>query len=1585
MADAQNLHTPIPTNDMNVTLQNHPGLGQQPGLASDVATSANQDATATTVLHAANVSSFQQSVQDNAANTNSQGVWQSLFGGAAKVVTSGLAWLNKPLQQIQQDYKFIHSVWVRHGALEGLMAAAGVAGGATLGAFTAGPEGIGLGADVAAEVERGVGSLFGRTYRDSLSDATNPNYQVSFGRDLSNAVAHVPGLGDLKNTNTGVGKVLSGLGDAAFDFNLDPLVAGGNLRTGIVQGKLLKTEEGRLVTTAAGPFRGLMNGITDFLGKNSLRVFSPDQLDSLYQAGKNNNVVNVIAGNAGAKYVRGLEDIADTLNDAKKTTFAQADIAQKYPGLQGMVQYLKPAGEGAKVTAEDVHKVFMQATYDQEFMKNFSVNGAAMVPNRTVIRAALSNVADKMRQWDSNDELYLLGNQANFFVPRRANKLTLETNADTGMQQVVNTGVQQNIMPVALRPWSGDTWKSAIAGKVRTFSGYLPYNIDTKTLDLSNTQFDPNDPASAISVYRIARFSMSDQLAKQMTTQFINGNIADKKDIYTGLLNEMYKAAGLPDDPALAQRIMDKSAELVHGPIDKVNYGTGFISDNRASVAEFDGKSTPQGRFLDQRGMFTMPNFYAVKSAMREMGTYGKLYGKVDDFGRRYIDKAFKPLALLTGGFGIRIAASELIPAIFRFGSLDVAKAKIAGAAAKMNYKLADKEDLAILENAIHAVSEGTDFKTYMRNLKNAYDVDELPTIMPKASDAYKLYNEEGPQAALASLAEGQKGIVRKTVSKGLTKLASEQDLDLAARIAIATRGHMATGATFTGYGIPAEQQEWMRQMVEILGEDSKRRFATPTGDFSSFTNADPQFALHYFTELSKSATTVSRRQIVSDALAELKSGASPDEAWGIARLKDEARIRKVEYNPENPSVFGKPTTQDPYADERKVMAGYVNEDPTKFAADRVDIMRNLFTGRTGEEAGTGLATNKVNQKFMEKIAAGKKPTLEEIKKLDPELLPKSVAGQRYNIFPGPNLTQRITNHGFEYMIDPIINNLSRQPLFFNHVKNEMRSLQYAVDTGRISEEEATRLAMTRASFAMVPQIHNTALRTQFSVLANNFLPFYFAQEQAMRRAGSLILSNPDAFRRYQLVQQGMNNPGFVETDANGNRIVTVPYIGELGSMVLNAASSMGLPVVGGLPVNITGNLQSLKTVLPELNVPGVSPFVSIAANSLGSIDPNMEREIKKLTGGGGFSTSLFDQLMPNSLARTVYHAVNANETETTFYNAMMASMASAMYHGQVPPPDASPLEQQAFLDRIKNNAKSIMIMKAIVGAVSPLSPAVTQEDLGLRNEFYKILDSKSPVTGKPMTYPEALDVFLKEHGTGAISYTISKTEGAVQGATMPYTDQAIQWIQNNSALLNGKNAVGAAFLVPQTTSGSGDAQAIHDEIIKMHLRENKTPQQFLTSYYVAAGNNYIAAQRIAHDNAMTALKAAGQSQTQERANWNAYVTAYGKMNPLWWDDYSSTARTHVAQVAANDMQQLFAGKSLQQITKEYGQQAGLVAQLYSDWNNHNNALAQLRLNGSNTGGITAEKENWQTYVKSIAQQVPQLNTVVNTVFARLG
>jgi hypothetical protein len=177
-----------------------------------------------------------------------------------------------------------------------------------------------------------------------------------------------------------------------------------------------------------------------------------------------------------------------------------------------------------------------------------------------------------------------------------------------------------------------------------------------------------------------------------------------------------------------------------------------------------------------------------------------------------------------------------------------------------------------------------------------------------------------------------------------------------------------------------------------------------------------------------------------------------------------------------------------------------------------------------------------------------------------------------------------------------------------------------------------------------------------------------------------------------------------------------------------------------------------------------------------------------------------------------------------------------------------------------------------------------------------------------------------------------------------------------------------------------------------MHLRASKTPDQFLASYYTAAGNNFIAAQRVGHDKAMNDLAKAGISQAAERSSWNAFVTEYGKMNPIWWDDYASTTKKHVATEAFSDFTNMFTknikgkiiAKTDAEITKEYGAHVVPIKNLVNDWNEHHKAVIQLRATGG-TEYVKDENDAWQKYLVDVGNKQPQLNTVINSVFSRLG
>jgi hypothetical protein len=1556
------------SNAINTALSDNPSLTSDPSLAHTVITSANPVAAAPTMAHASNTSNFQQVVSDNAAQGDNTNFWQKVFGGGAKVVMGSLNWLNKPLQEVQRDYRYVHSVYTNYGIFNGLLATGVVAGGAALGTFL-GPGGTALGAATAATLERKF--LGQKIYDKSLADSENLNYKVSIGRDFSHLLGQLPGLGTLENTDTGLGKTVSGLTDVASVFALDPLVSLGAVRTGVRSGDIFlngkNTKIKDFVTGWVSPQMKI--GIDNFFERNSLRMVSADQVEKLYQAGTKTNLLDTAFGSAGKQYHRALNELADLANSKEGI----GAIVSKYPGLQGLAEVIAPAA-GKKITAKEVHDVFLQTKWDEDFAKMHATAGTDMVPSRTVLRAAVSKFSDKLRQSDGSDEIYLKANQANFFFPRKTNAATIvdTTNKTTGIitPTVVTAADRTWNTPVAFRAIKAlnpfDTtarkelengFKSAIAGKVRTFSGYVPYIVDDNLKAIATKEFNPGDSGAAQVVYRVARYSMGERMARQKTAEFVLGDIGDKKAIYSGMVTEMTKAAGIPNDPNFVAMLANQVKMHIDTPLELGNYGFGRTKGSFASQAETSTGTHLQGVIAAHAGKFAVPDFREVKLAMRQTGSYGKIYGKIDEWAAHYTDGIFKPLALLTGGFGLRIAASELIPQIFRFGGLDVAHAKIADSAAKMNVKLAKGEDSAILDNAMQALSAGT--------AKNASD----------------WLKQE------AAKATGQK--VRKGISKVLNVLATEKDLELASRIAIVTKGHMSTGATLTGHGLDGDAQERLSKIIDLMQQSDKKLTAkfdgaaailtkngqrvrvAPTGIFENVASGDSKYDLHYLTNLHHAVNSESQSLHAKYLLQELNSGKGLEDAVKAVEQRDLANILKKKYDPSSPTGMGADLPQgfDLYRDERRVLAGFKTEDPVAFAHRRVDISSNLFVGPNGD----------INKELLDMVANGQKPSLDYLKSLDFKLKPRAVAGEKYEIVPGDNLLQKVINQGFKSVIDPIINNLSREPLFFNHVKNELASMDWAVAKGFFSEDEALRIAMTRATHAMLPQIHNVALRTQFGVLVRNYLPFYFAQEQAMRRAGTLVTTNPAAFRQYQLVQQGLNDPGFIETDSLGQKHINIPLVGELGAGVINGLGILGIPVVTGLPVTATGNLESLRTVLPELTMPGVSPFASIALNSLGALDPTLDRYIKGVVCGAGFNRSLIDQLIPNSPLRNAFHALSSNEQESSFYNAMIASIASAKYHGQMPSENSSPTEKAAFLDRIKNNARSILWIKALVSTWSPLSPSITQEDTGLRDEFYALLKQKSAVTGKDNTFAEALGIFLGKHGSNAISYTTGKTEAAVPGAMMPYTTEAINWIESHKALIDSVNGVGAAFLIPQTTSLSGDAQAIHDELIKMHLRSRKTPEEFMNSVYVSAGNNYIYSQKPIHDKAMADLAKAGLSQADERSSWSQFVKAYGMTNPIWEADYSSPVRTQNAQQAVAQLTNLFSSQN-----PPKGAQADLVGSLLNDYRIHTQSLTSFSdLYGQDA--VSNEKDNWKKYLDTIVSNEPRLNSVVNSVFRRLA
>ncbi|MDE2469087.1 MAG: hypothetical protein KGL35_10190 [Bradyrhizobium sp.] len=315
--------------------------------------------------------------------------------------------------------------------------------------------------------------------------------------------------------------------------------------------------------------------------------------------------------------------------------------------------------------------------------------------------------------------------------------------------------------------------------------------------------------------------------------------------------------------------------------------------------------------------------------------------------------------------------------------------------------------------------------------------------------------------------------------------------------------------------------------------------------------------------------------------------------------------------------------------------------------------------------------------------------------------------------------------------------------------------------------------------------------------------------------------------------------------------------------------------------------------------------------------------------------------------------------------------------HGTAPAPDASPAVKAAWINRMKNNARSTFIVKALVGLVSPLAPQVsnqTQAESGFRNEFYAMV--------KKDGYATALQNFLKEHGTSAISYTVAHSQPTYHGAYIPYTNQAINAINGDlKPLLSSNVAAGAAFLIPQA-QGPGDVQTIHSELIRNYLRQQDTPQQFLDAVDIALGNNAIDPALKVHEAALAQYANDPQGRNAENQNWSNYMKVQHLNNPTWYDYWASPERTNFAYQAWANLREIYSmtDKNGNPLPVTQTQQGQVVRQLLEDYANHALAMSQT----TSSAQRTSERAAWKQYLQHEANTNPLAYSVINAVFDRL-
>lgn len=416
-----------------------------------------------------------------------------------------------------------------------------------------------------------------------------------------------------------------------------------------------------------------------------------------------------------------------------------------------------------------------------------------------------------------------------------------------------------------------------------------------------------------------------------------------------------------------------------------------------------------------------------------------------------------------------------------------------------------------------------------------------------------------------------------------------------------------------------------------------------------------------------------------------------------------------------------------------------------------------------------------------------------------------------------------------------MINGLARNPIYFDQGGQAAQRMfsdgtwdRYARAFGPdVADNLVYQTAHNEGLASRVDSIHDPGLRSQFAEWHRNTIPFWFAHEQFVKRWAKAIINDPSIFRRVQLTAQGLRSTGFIHKDPRGDYMV-LPGTGMIAD-AFGKIPFIGKYMGGSIVSSFNGRIKALSAGLTEggrsVIVPGVGPAVTIPMKIITAIFPDA-KPVENLVSPMSSSRSIWKEIMPSWAANTLDalgQDVHDQKFGTAYTNAIMQMQAvptklnaDGKWVSGALPENASPGEQEAFMDVARHRARATLILGAVLGYASPVSPTINYAtNVTKLNREYTTLVRETEDPG------EATRIFFETHPNATINdflqnavATTSQSKLSVSNVPIPLTKEVSKWFDNpqNMGLVQ-KYGAAAAFLLPMDSKGAYDPEAYKKEV----------------------------------------------------------------------------------------------------------------------------------------------------------------------------
>ena len=294
-----------------------------------------------------------------------------------------------------------------------------------------------------------------------------------------------------------------------------------------------------------------------------------------------------------------------------------------------------------------------------------------------------------------------------------------------------------------------------------------------------------------------------------------------------------------------------------------------------------------------------------------------------------------------------------------------------------------------------------------------------------------------------------------------------------------------------------------------------------------------------------------------------------------------------------------------------------------------------------------------------------------------------------------------------------------------------------------------------------------------------------------------------------------------------------------------------------------------------------------------------------------------------------------------------------------------------------------LYVMKALVGAVTPVSPELTNQTY---NQFSAALTAE---INSHKSIAAGFQAFQEKY-PNAEAFTVAQSQG-LSGVAIPSSVAAEKWINDNMDLIN-KFPNAGILLMPQV--GKKYNAAVYNEQIAQSLRAKLQPSEwsqdgtvpsYIDSLYIGAGNSIFYKWYGQYQQQIKGL--AGTSKYDaEQAFWgngspgSGTIGKYGLQNPVWYNWFNS------------DTREIQRGETIKQMTtllKDNPQLKTPIAEntrvLLAGYANYEKQITTLSNDGASSSLQTAAKDAWDTYLQGVATSQPEMINVITAMFMSIS